>query len=171
VAQQEFSKADLGADRKAVKIGRNSERLETAVWSGSFGNPSVKANDQLMSTDGGCTRLGPAAALVGWIPYRGFLGPLPGDFAKLPLNLGIASSCLFATGNPVPIIHSEVDFWNVVGSKEFRVAVSLRNVEAVFEDGRDAVITWAPPTVKDGFTPFNVAPPPFRQGVGQPAQR
>jgi hypothetical protein len=64
---------------------------------------------------------------------------------------------LFAVGNPDPLISSYTDFQNLVQSKEFRIAVALRNIQAEWDDMQNKIdISFDPPDIVMGYTPLNL---------------
>ena len=98
----------------------------------------------------------PEVAIVGWIPQIASMpGSLPGGYAGCPSPWLFALQALFASGNPDPLISSDMDFQSLVASKEFRVAVALRDISVRWDDPSGRGIISYHPDIHLGYTPMN----------------
>jgi hypothetical protein len=100
---------------------------------------------------------GPDVLVIGWIPF--FLNNPPAP--RYPP--GLSTTMLFQSGNPDPPIafsgYDGFNNWNypglLVGTKEYRAAVYLQEIEAKFySDGSPPEADWGPSGALPGYTPL-----------------
>jgi hypothetical protein len=102
---------------------------------------------------------GPDVLVVGWVPFYLSNPPAPN------YPPGLATSMLFQSGNPDPPIafggYPGFENWNypglLVGTKEYRAAIYLQEVEALFhDDGSPPEADWGPNCAMPGYTPLRM---------------
>ena len=94
---------------------------------------------------------GPDVAVIGWIPE---LRDLPAAYETLDWNHRFAMWSLFRfSGNPEPAVTSLQDLAALEASREFRLALTIWNVEAVWNDSDEPKFIWNRRATV-GFTPY-----------------
>jgi hypothetical protein len=99
----------------------------------------------------------PEVAIVGWIPkIPPTTNSLPSAYALSPSPWIFAMQALFASGNPPPAINSYSDFQNLVASKEFRIAIALRDLHVDWDKIPGEGAVKYRPEIYLGYTPLTI---------------